>query len=892
VLLEYDLRCAQLDLKQMRESTVSTLMRGDTPATAHMTPSSSKEANLASLANGGGGGGSHVDLSYDAVTVDHRDISESERAILNILVSKYLTSESYKLSAITFIEEVGSKQDLSNLEAYNLHIGNRASLLQLYRNRIAPNAEKIDMENELNELQSKLTASRMKIKLLEEDVDSLRGLVAAAKNTPANINSGASYDGTSKGGGMNTPSHTFDLGDKSTPVASSVSISAKLPPLIIKVKDGESTYVGDSAVEPTEMETGRMSTASSFDRRKMSSSSLVERSSSINLQLSPDDTYSDDGGASYEAGDFMSQINSETNVQALKALANALPSLISNVSLQARHELIPLISLVIKDHPDHNVREKLAGTLINLMKKPNHTHRQLILDALQHISSVGPDRVEHELLPALVVNFKGKYKEQKVLIAQGVGLLTNSIRPGYRYKLLAKLYTLLSDENSEVRKAVMTAALAMIKSLTPQEDSAEVVIGYVLTTLGDKCIPPTVQSEFLPLAITFINSLGLLWTNLLPEIIKLLIAVIAEPPSSDGFEFPSLGETKKSATSTASLSLLSSINTGLEKLIMSSIGPVKLDSTSNDAVYAILTNLAIMLPTVYDCMLMDAPLSSFPYADFDPVVLLNDILMGKVTLPEGVPPHGTAIKWSSLKWVILNLTVTLVGIAPLFDTASADGKLLKQALAQTIHAIGQSFGAAFVGRITYPLFLHLMGLAGKVTGESTLTPGVTGEEGKPEIKAEIPDYNLLTTILGPKAFLPVLTQWPLEPASAAPTDMKLAERVLPIFASGVLVDLDKYETQDFLRRSLIAVAIESKGWTSRQFPLIEEIFVLLCKHGNDDTTPENANICDTALNVLEGLCDSTRSKIRTRVVKLLGELIHVSSPSIVESRYVDFIFSN
>jgi hypothetical protein len=97
---------------------------------------------------------------------DNRDISENERAILNILVSSYLKDFGYKISAITFIEEIGSKQDLSNLEGLNLHLNNRSKLLHLYRNRTAPVAEKIELENALHDAQKKLNAAKMKIKNL------------------------------------------------------------------------------------------------------------------------------------------------------------------------------------------------------------------------------------------------------------------------------------------------------------------------------------------------------------------------------------------------------------------------------------------------------------------------------------------------------------------------------------------------------------------------------------------------------------------------------------------------------------------------------------------------------------------------------------------------------
>ncbi|KAH9739261.1 rab11-binding protein relch [Citrus sinensis] len=62
-------------------------------------------------------------------------------------------------------------------------------------------------------------------------------------------------------------------------------------------------------------------------------------------------------------------------------MANALPKIVPYVLINHREELLPLIMCAIERHPDTSTRDSLTHTLFNLIKRPDEKQRRIIMDA-------------------------------------------------------------------------------------------------------------------------------------------------------------------------------------------------------------------------------------------------------------------------------------------------------------------------------------------------------------------------------------------------------------------------------------------------------------------------------------------------------------------------------
>jgi hypothetical protein len=96
-----------------------------------------------------------------------------ERGALNCIVKQYLINSGYKLTSLTFTEEEQG-QDLDALEEYGLHIGNRSSLVDLYRSRIGPIKSAMDMEDELHERRARVSKLEDRVASMSDEMEELR----------------------------------------------------------------------------------------------------------------------------------------------------------------------------------------------------------------------------------------------------------------------------------------------------------------------------------------------------------------------------------------------------------------------------------------------------------------------------------------------------------------------------------------------------------------------------------------------------------------------------------------------------------------------------------------------------------------------------------------------
>lgn len=145
----------------------------------------------------------------------------------------------------------------------------------------------------------------------------------------------------------------------------------------------------------------------------------------------------------------------DPEVETVQILADALPKIVPYVLINHREELLPLIMCAIERHPESTVRDSLTHLLFNLIKRPDEAQRHIIMDACVELSKkVGQMRTETELLPQCWEQIDHKYEERRLLVAQSCGELGQLVGSEMRTSLvLSIIQQLASDPASVVREA-------------------------------------------------------------------------------------------------------------------------------------------------------------------------------------------------------------------------------------------------------------------------------------------------------------------------------------------------------------------------------------------------------------------------------------------------------
>eukprot|EP00850_Spirogloea_muscicola_P012895 SM000085S23245 [mRNA] locus=s85:209987:216702:- [translate_table: standard] len=86
--------------------------------------------------------------------------------------------------------------------------------------------------------------------------------------------------------------------------------------------------------------------------------------------------------------------------ESVMIIAESLPKIVPNVLINKREVLLPLFMCAITRHPDAEARDSLAHSLFNLIKKPSLEQRSIIIACCKELAEhIGKERTESELLP-------------------------------------------------------------------------------------------------------------------------------------------------------------------------------------------------------------------------------------------------------------------------------------------------------------------------------------------------------------------------------------------------------------------------------------------------------------------------------------------------------------
>ena len=150
--------------------------------------------------------------------------------------------------------------------------------------------------------------------------------------------------------------------------------------------------------------------------------------------------------------------NSVSNVgtfeEIISLLANELPQIIPHVLLARRGTVLPLLLIAVEHHTSPEVRDNLLTILFNLTKKPDEEMRSVIVKGFVEIVSrqnTGNNTtlVEAEILPQLWQQIEHKHLERRILVAETCAWLLPNIPSDIRDSLVFSMLQQLVMQDRE-----------------------------------------------------------------------------------------------------------------------------------------------------------------------------------------------------------------------------------------------------------------------------------------------------------------------------------------------------------------------------------------------------------------------------------------------------------
>ncbi|KAL3630359.1 hypothetical protein CASFOL_023343 [Castilleja foliolosa] len=214
-------------------------------------------------------------------------------------------------------------------------------------------------------------------------------------------------------------------------------------------------------------------------------------------------------------------IAEKMGLESIEILSNALPKIVPYVLINHREELLPLIMCAIERHPDCATRDSLTHTLFNLIKRPDEQQRRIIMDACVTLGkNVGELRTETELLPQCWEQINHMYEERRLLVAQSCGELAEFVRPEIRDSLILSIVQQLIEDSATVVREAAAHNLALLLALFPNTDKYFKVEEMMFQLVCDPSgiVVETTIKDLVPALIN--------WGDKLDHILKVLLSHI------------------------------------------------------------------------------------------------------------------------------------------------------------------------------------------------------------------------------------------------------------------------------------------------------------------------------------------------------------------------------
>ncbi|XP_022133812.1 lisH domain and HEAT repeat-containing protein KIAA1468 homolog [Momordica charantia] len=354
----------------------------------------------------------------------------------------------------------------------------------------------------------------------------------------------------------------------------------------------------------------------------------------------------------------------EKGLGTIQILADALPKIVPYVLINHREELLPLIMCAIERHPDSSTRDSLTHTLFNLIKRPDEQQRRIIMDACVTLAkSVGEMRTETELLPQCWEQINHMYEERRLLVAQSCGELVEFVRPEIRDSLILSIVQQLIEDSATVVREAAVHNLAMLLPLFPNIDKYYKVEEMMFQLICDPAgvVVETSLKELVPAVIK--------WGNKLDHILRVLLSHI-------------LGSIQRCPP-------LSGVEGSVESHLRA------LGERERWNVDVLLRMLAELLPLVHQKAIETCPFSSVTQATG---TVISTSLLELYA--------GGCIEWPAFEWIHVDCFPDLIQLACLLPQKEDN---LRNRITRFLLAVSERFGDPYLTHIMLPVFLVAVG---------------------------------------------------------------------------------------------------------------------------------------------------------------------------------------
>ncbi|KAA3474566.1 lisH domain and HEAT repeat-containing protein isoform X1 [Gossypium australe] len=459
--------------------------------------------------------------------------------------------------------------------------------------------------------------------------------------------------------------------------------------------------------------------------------------------------------------------------------SNALPKIVPYVLINHREELLPLIMCAIERHPDNATRDSLTHTLFNLIKRPDEQQRRIIMDACVSLAkNVGDMRTEIELLPQCWEQINHMYEERRLLVAQSCGELAEFVRPEIRDSLILSIVQQLIEDPATVVREAAAHNLALLLPLFPHMDKYFKVeeLMFQLACDPSGVVVETTLKELLPALIN--------WGNKLDHILRVLISHILD-----------------SAEHCPPLS-------GVEGSVESHLRVLGEQERWN--LDSLLRILADLLPHVHQKAIETCPFSSVSES--------NGPIFSSSVLELYAGGH---VEWPAFEWMHVDCFSGLIQLSCLLPQKEDS---LRNRTTKFLLAVSERFGESYSTLIMMPVFLVAVGDA----ADFTFFP--------PNIHSRIRDLKPRTAVAERLAVL----------------------GILPLLLAGVLGSPGKREQlADYLRKLLVEGAMKENHTFEEHHSLIFDILWEMVVSSNIELKIGAANILKVIVTYVDAKVAST-----------------------------------
>ncbi|BBM96799.1 hypothetical protein Mp_1g00840 [Marchantia polymorpha subsp. ruderalis] len=684
---EYELRLAREDIKSLQEKLERNSEISAVASVESVAPTTEEEVAAPSKKR------SCRDLG---------PLGDGDRTDLNCAVKEYLVAAGYKLTAMTFYEEVGD-QDMNHWRNQAAHVPD--ALRRYYLSFLAST---VDAAEERSLLLSENESLLKDKEALGEEVSSLtkslESIRKEAKEKDRQIRQlRESLEMTQKELNVNRAEMTslkLELESMISGRNHERSQSGDIPALEerqidVNGKAADSVPREDVVNESPVTQSGPISSTTDMSKETMSSSGTL---TNVYTESNGEDGYksmlTSDELSSHETRRDSVDEKHETELQTVQVLADTLPKIVPYVLINHREELLPLIMCAIERHPEHTVRDSLTHTLFNLIKRPDEQQRRVIMDACVSLArNVGDIRSETELLPQCWEQINHKYEERRILVAQSCGELGQFVRAETRPSLiLSIIQQLIEDEATVVREAA-AQNLALLLPLFPDLDKFFKVEELVFQLVCDPAgiVVEASLEQLIPAVVRWAKSEKQLIHHLLSALISRLLGSVQRCPPLSGvqdsleFQLRILGERERWVS---------------------------------DVLLRLLTQL---LPEVRRVAIESCPFPDI-FPEEEEEAFFSDELLGLYARAN--------LQWPDFDWLPEDCFPALLHLACMLPPREEG---LRSRLAKLLLTASNLFGGAYLMSIVLPIFLMAAGdyadtshlssrLANRIKGFKPLTP--------------------------------------------------------------------------------------------------------------------------------------------------------------------------